>query len=97
MTIVSDAAGQPVGTGDESIKLDVNGEEVVYHFEKSDDRERFKLSVRDILTGAGFTPAEDYYLTRDIDNHRFADLNEEIEVEFGERFTAKHQGQTPVS
>ena len=97
MTIASDAASHPVGSGDETIKLYVNGEEVVYHFDKADDRERFKLSVRDILAGAGFTPVEDYYLTRDKDNHRFADLNEEIEVEFGERFTAKHQGQTPVS
>ena len=97
MTIASDAAGQPVGSGDETIKLYVNGEEVVYRFDKPDDRERFQLSVRDILAGAGFTPAEDYYLTRDKDNHRFTDLDEEIEVEFGERFTAKHQGQTPVS
>ena len=32
MTIASDVAGHSVGTGDESIKLYVNGEEVVVPF-----------------------------------------------------------------
>ena len=56
-----------------------------------------KLKVRDVITGAGFTPAEDYDLTRDNGNKTFDDLDEEIPIHEGERFTATFKGTTPTS
>ena len=82
---------------DEEIKFFVNGEDVVHTYQKPRDREEFTLSVREILTEAGFTPPEEYGLTRDADNHTFGSLDEEVPVKFGERFTATHTGVTPVS
>ena len=83
--------------GTEEIKYFVNGEEVVHAYEKPPDREVFKLTVREILTSAGFTPPEEYELTSDADNHHYTSLDEEVPVDFGERFTATHKGVTPVS
>ena len=82
---------------EEEIKYFVNGEEVVHSYTKPSDRTVFKLTVKEILTSAGFTPPEEYELTRDADNHEYTDLEEEIPIEFGERFTATHKGVTPVS
>jgi phenylalanyl-tRNA synthetase beta subunit len=56
-----------------------------------------KLKVRDVITGAGFTPAENYELTRDEGNKTFDDLDEEIPIHEGERFTATYKGTTPTS
>ena len=84
-------------TGGEEIKYFVNGEEVVHAYEKPPDREVFKLTVREILTSAGFAPPEEYELTSDADNHLYTSLDEEVPVDFGERFTATHTGVTPVS
>ena len=83
--------------GVDEIKYFVNGEEVVHEYQKPPDREVFKLSVGDILTSAGFKPPEDYELTRDSGGEPYTDVDEEIPVDFGERFTATHKGPTPVS
>ena len=81
---------------DEEIKYFVNGEEVVYSYQKPPDRKVFKLTVNEILKSAGFNPVE-YELTRDADNHKYTSGDDEIAVEFGERFTATHKGDTPAS
>lgn len=82
---------------EESVKFYVNGEEVVHEYNKGSDREKLTLSVREILASAGFTPVEDYELTRDSDNHKFDSLDVKVPVKFGEKFTATHKGDTPVS
>ena len=79
------------------IKFFVNGEEVVHEYHKPADREPFKLSVREILTSAGFTPPEEYELSRDSGGKPYSSVDEEIPVDFGEHFTATHKGPTPVS
>ncbi len=88
------AAPQEAG---EVIKYFVNDEEVTHTFEKPPERKRFMLSVRDILESAGFTPVEEYELTRDSDPRPFESLDEEVPIENGERFTATFKGATPVS
>ena len=82
---------------EESVKYFVNGEEVVRHYQKSSDRKVFTLTVREILNSAGFTPEEDYELTRDADNHTFESLDDEVPVENGDHFTALFKGVAPVS
>ena len=64
--------------------------------ESQTTRER-KLTVREILTHAGFTPAEDYELIRDHGHHVFASLDEQVPLHQGERFTVKFCGPTPTS
>ena len=88
---------QPQSDNDEEIKYFVNGEEVIHIFQKSPDRKIFKLTVREILTSAGFKPAEDYELSRDADHVTYASLDESVPVENGERFTATFKGMTPAS
>ncbi len=56
-----------------------------------------KLTVRTILTNAGFTPAEDYRLVRDDGNHTYTNYDEEVPLHEGEKFTALFQGPTPTS
>lgn len=56
-----------------------------------------KLTVRQILENAGFTPAEQYELIRDEGHHKYTNLDEEVPLHKGERFTAKFTGVTPVS
>lgn len=67
----------------------VNAEE-----QTTDER---KLTVRQILENAGFTPAEDYRLTRDNGDHDFTNYDEEVPIHEDERFTATFLGPTPVS
>jgi hypothetical protein len=67
----------------------VNGEE-----EHADEH---KLTVRQILEGAGFTPADEYQLSRDQGHQIFESLDEEIPLKDDERFTATFSGSTPVS
>lgn len=67
----------------------VNGERQTT---ESDD-----LSVRQILEGAGFKPADQYQLIRDSPHHVFTALDETIELHQEERFTAIFQGPTPTS
>ena len=81
----------------EEIKYFVNGEEVLHAYQKPPDREVFQLTVREVLTSAGFTPPEEYSLTQDADNNTFTSLDKEIPIDFGERFTATHKGPTPAS
>lgn len=73
----------------QTISYFVNGEP-----QTTDER---KLTVREILTNAGFTPAEDYQLVRDRGHHHFTDPNQEVPIHKGERFTALFKGPTPVS
>lgn len=56
-----------------------------------------KLTVREILTNANCTPPEDYRLSRDAGHHTYKDLNEDVPIHEGMRFTALFQGPTPVS
>ena len=88
---------QPQPENNEEIKFWVNEEEVVYSYQKPDERKSFKLSVRDILTLAGFTPVENFELTRDSDNQKFPSLDYEVPVEQGDHFTAKYNAPTPAS
>lgn len=55
------------------------------------------LAVRQVLTAAGFTPVEQYRLTRDAGNHVYTNYDETIEVHEDERFTATYIGPTPTS
>lgn len=56
-----------------------------------------KLTVREILSNAGFTPAEEYRLTRD-DGHKVLENYDAQEpVHKDERFTATFLGPTPTS
>ena len=81
----------------EVVKFYVNGEEVTHAYVKPPERKRFTLSVREILVSAGFTPAEEYELTRDADHHTYQTLDEEVPIENGDRFTATFKGPTPAS
>jgi hypothetical protein len=54
-------------------------------------------TVREILTDAGFTPAEDYRLTRDEGHHVYQDYNQEVPLHKNEKFTATFLGPTPTS
>ena len=81
----------------EVIKFFVNEEVVEYEFEKPPRRKRFALKVHDILESAGFTPADEWQLTRDRDNLTFDSLEEEVPLEPGEQFTATFKGPTPAS
>ena len=67
----------------------VNGEPLA-----TDKRE---LTVREILTSAGFTPAEEYRLTRDAGQHVYNGPDEVVHLHPGERFTATFLGPTPTS
>jgi hypothetical protein len=67
----------------------VNGESQTTH--------HHQLTVRTILTSAGFTPAEDYRLVRDAGNHTYTNLDEAVPLHEGEKFTALFQGPTPTS
>ena len=59
--------------------------------------EHHKEKVRWVLETAGFTLAENYTLTRDNGNKEFTELDEEIPIHEGERFTATFKGPTPTS
>lgn len=55
-----------------------------------------KLTGREILERAGFTPADEYKLTRD-DGGKEISLDEEVPIREGEAFTATFRGVTPTS
>lgn len=67
----------------------VNGERLTTY---KDD-----LTVREILTAAGFTPVEQYRLTRDAGNHVYENYDQVVELHENERFTATYLGPTPTS
>jgi len=56
-----------------------------------------KLTVREILTDAGFAPAGEYRLSRDEGHHVYRDYDEEVPLHEDERFTATFLGPTPTS
>jgi hypothetical protein len=76
-------------TAHETITYYVNGE--------SQHTSERKLSVRVILSTAGFNPPEQYRLERDDGHHIYGSLDEEVSLHQGERFTALFQGPTPTS
>jgi len=55
------------------------------------------LTVREILTAAGFTPVEQYRLTRDKGNHVYENYDHKVGLHEGERFTVTYLGPTPTS
>jgi hypothetical protein len=55
-----------------------------------------KLTGRQILENAGFTPAEDYRLTRN-DGGKEIGLDDDEPIHEREAFTATFKGPTPVS
>lgn len=59
--------------------------------------EQRKLTVRAILTNAGFTPVENYRLIRTDGNKTLTDLDREEPIHDGEQFNALFNGPTPVS
>lgn len=67
----------------------VNGERLITH--------KDHLTVREILTAAGFTPVEQYRLTRDAGNHVYENYDQVVELHENERFTATYLGPTPTS
>lgn len=67
----------------------VNGERLTTH---KDD-----LTVREILTAAGFTPVEQYRLTRDAGDHVYENYDQLVELHENERFTATYLGPTPTA
>jgi hypothetical protein len=67
----------------------VNGERLTTH--------EGDLTVRQILTAAGFTPVEQYRLTRDKGDLVFTDYGHKVELHEDERFTATYVGPTPTS
>lgn len=83
----TDPAAKP-GLG-KGITYFVNGEE-----EATTER---KMTVKEVLTRAGFTPVEDYVLTSDAGNKTFSDPAEVINIHPGERFTVTFTGTTPTS
>jgi hypothetical protein len=56
-----------------------------------------KLTVREILSNAEFTPPENYKLSRNAGHHEYTNYDEEVPLHEGERFTALFQGPTPTS
>lgn len=71
-----------------TIRYEVNGEPQV--------TQEHKLTGRQILERAGFTPAEDYSLTRNEGNKAIGP-DEEVPIHEGETFTATFRGPTPTS
>jgi hypothetical protein len=55
-----------------------------------------KLTGREILSNAGFSPTEDYRLTRN-EGGKLIGLDEQVTIREGEAFTATFQGPTPTS
>jgi len=56
-----------------------------------------KLTVAQILESAGFTPFDEYQLTRDEGHVTYTNYSEEVPLHDGERFTATFTGPTPTS
>ena len=86
------------GAGEEVIKYFVKRREVHARLSEAPRSRAFHtLTAGEILASAGFTPLEQYELTRDSDQHHFESSDEPVPVEFGEEFTATFKGATPVS
>ncbi len=57
-----------------------------------------QLSLRNILEGAGFTPATDYTLKSENPKEDYgSNYDDKVKVHPNQRFQAQHNGPTPVS
>jgi hypothetical protein len=57
-----------------------------------------KMTMAEIVEGAGFTPASDYKLKEeDHGNKTYEDPNDEVHVKKGQHFTVTYTGVTPTS
>lgn len=57
-----------------------------------------ELSVRDILEGAGFSPATDYTLRSENPPEDYdSDYDRRVRIHQNQRFQAHHKGPTPTS
>lgn len=57
-----------------------------------------KLTMREIVEGAGFSPASDYELEENDHGHRtYVDPDEEVVLHNGQHFTVTYTGVTPTS
>ena len=75
-----------------------SGKETTYFINgESQTTTRHKLTVRKILSNAGFNPVEEYRLTRDAGNKVFENYDDEAPIHENERFTATFLGPTPTS
>ncbi len=75
-----------------------SGKETTYLINgESQTTTEHKLTVRQILSNAGFTPVEEYRLTRDAGNKVFDNYGDEAPIHEKERFTATFLGPTPTS
>jgi phenylalanyl-tRNA synthetase beta subunit len=93
---MTDIASQP-GTG--GGQTTAAAEKTIHYTVNAEPQQtaQRKLTVRTILTNAGFTPVEQYELTRDAGHHTFKNLDEEVSLHEGESFTATFTGPTPTS
>ena len=56
------------------------------------------LTMREIVEGAGFSPASDYELEENDHGHRtYVDPDEEVVLHNGQHFTVTYTGVTPTS
>jgi hypothetical protein len=79
-------------------EIQIKAHTITYYVNgESESTTQHTLTVRAILTNAGFTPAENYRLVRDTGNHTYTNLDEEVHLHEGEKFTALFQGPTPTS
>ena len=57
-----------------------------------------KLTMREIVEGAGFSPASDYELEENDHGHTtYVDPDEEVVLHNGQHFTVTYTGVTPTS
>lgn len=82
----------------ETASAKLGGEKVIHYSVSGEPQEtvEHKLSGRQILEKAGFTPPEDYKLTSDPSGHEIG-LDDEEPIHPGEAFTATFRGVTPTS
>ena len=79
-------------------EIQIKADTIIYYVNgESQSTAQRTLTVRTILTNAGFTPPENYRLVRDAGNHTYTNLDEEVHLHEGEKFTALFQGPTPTS
>jgi uncharacterized protein YabE (DUF348 family) len=79
-------------------EIQIKAKTITYYVNgESQTTTHHKLTVRTILTNAGFTPAENYRLVRVAGNQTYTNLDEEISLHEDEKFNALFQGPTPTS
>jgi len=76
-----------------------NGHDPIHYFVNGEEQTtaEHKRSVHEILADAGFSPVEEYQLTRDEGHHTYTSYDEEVPLHDHERFTATFTGVTPTS